>query len=782
MGNIAGYGLYKLGGSGGGGGTGGIYGGSGTVPTATIATLTDYLRFDGGYLIYDRAGASDVFNQMRRGTSLKISDKLVSGGGARSMRDSGGSDFYSISQNGLLLDRSASIGHFVAPTATLDIVGDGATDATTSLLIRNSAATESFRLTDASEATIKNNIASPLNALTLVNEASGGNHTDCGVKLQLTSNADTSYIAQYDSTSGGSNAPTMWIESPTGINYKANAVYRFGYHNFQTDNNVAFGIDRNGSSSILRSVIAGGGGTYSEFQMAYTGGDYNFIKTHASTGGKFIFGSENGGSFEYMRIAQDGEVLIGTATTDASALLNVSSTTKGFLQPVMTGAEVEAIASPATGLQAYATNAGAGDVTAAGWWGYDGTNWVQGFSGGGTTLYSGDGSIATGVQRNVTLTGTGKLQIVEVRNQGDFRVGTGDIGGRSAWSWYQNGDVAIRQFYTGNFFAGANSDPSSGSYNAGVSYQFVSAQGKITFSKDIGIGGTYGANTRLKVIGNGSTNATYTLYVENSSATASLRILDDGSVYNRGGGDAGFSTAFGGEALLAQNSGSRFNTAFGTYAGKSLTTGIHNIAIGYNPLPIATFDTYNIAIGNSSMLVASGGASQNTAIGDKTMASLTFGDRNVAVGANAGASQTSGTDAVSVGYAADGAGTYSIAIGSQAQTSITKAIMLNSSGAVRDNTVTESFAVNVGSATNVLFLGDTADSYFGGTGGFGYGTTTPDASASVDITSTTKGFLPPRMTTVQMNAISSPATGLMVYDTTTNQWMGYNGTSWVIMG
>ena len=62
------------------------------------------------------------------------------------------------------------------------------------------------------------------------------------------------------------------------------------------------------------------------------------------------------------------------------------------------------------------------------------------------------------------------------------------------------------------------------------------------------------------------------------------------------------------------------------------------------------------------------------------------------------------------------------------------------------------------------------------------GAATADASAILDLTSTTEGFLPPRMTTVQMNAVGSPATGLMVYDTTTNQWMGYNGTSWVILG
>lgn len=67
-------------------------------------------------------------------------------------------------------------------------------------------------------------------------------------------------------------------------------------------------------------------------------------------------------------------------------------------------------------------------------------------------------------------------------------------------------------------------------------------------------------------------------------------------------------------------------------------------------------------------------------------------------------------------------------------------------------------------------------------GRVGINTTTPNASAQLDVTSTTLGFLPPRMTTTQRNAIASPAAGLMVYNTTTSQWEGYNGTSWVILG
>lgn len=53
-----------------------------------------------------------------------------------------------------------------------------------------------------------------------------------------------------------------------------------------------------------------------------------------------------------------------------------------------------------------------------------------------------------------------------------------------------------------------------------------------------------------------------------------------------------------------------------------------------------------------------------------------------------------------------------------------------------------------------------------------------NASAIIQADSTTKGFLPPRMTTTQKNNISSPASGLVVYDTTTNKLCCYNGSTW----
>jgi hypothetical protein len=58
------------------------------------------------------------------------------------------------------------------------------------------------------------------------------------------------------------------------------------------------------------------------------------------------------------------------------------------------------------------------------------------------------------------------------------------------------------------------------------------------------------------------------------------------------------------------------------------------------------------------------------------------------------------------------------------------------------------------------------------------GTFTDVASAILNVSSTTRGFLPPRLTTTQKNAIATPATGLVIYDTTLNKLALYTGAAW----
>jgi len=61
----------------------------------------------------------------------------------------------------------------------------------------------------------------------------------------------------------------------------------------------------------------------------------------------------------------------------------------------------------------------------------------------------------------------------------------------------------------------------------------------------------------------------------------------------------------------------------------------------------------------------------------------------------------------------------------------------------------------------------------------GIGTTTPNVSAKLEISSTNSGFLPPRMTAVQRIAISTPAEGLLVYQTDDSKgYYYYTGGTW----
>ena len=60
----------------------------------------------------------------------------------------------------------------------------------------------------------------------------------------------------------------------------------------------------------------------------------------------------------------------------------------------------------------------------------------------------------------------------------------------------------------------------------------------------------------------------------------------------------------------------------------------------------------------------------------------------------------------------------------------------------------------------------------------GIGTISPNASAKVEIASATQGFLPPRMTDLQRNAIAAPAVGLVIFNTTTNCLNFYRGSDW----
>jgi hypothetical protein len=64
----------------------------------------------------------------------------------------------------------------------------------------------------------------------------------------------------------------------------------------------------------------------------------------------------------------------------------------------------------------------------------------------------------------------------------------------------------------------------------------------------------------------------------------------------------------------------------------------------------------------------------------------------------------------------------------------------------------------------------------------GINTTVPHASAELDVTSSSRGLLLPRLTTTAINTLTATASeGLIVFNTTTKQFWGFNGTNWQVV-
>ena len=101
-----------------------------------------------------------------------------------------------------------------------------------------------------------------------------------------------------------------------------------------------------------------------------------------------------------------------------------------------------------------------------------------------------------------------------------------------------------------------------------------------------------------------------------------------------------------------------------------------------------------------------------------------------------------------------------------------------SSSVLSSGTLANGLIVRTATTAPIIFATNVTERMrLDSSGSLGIGATSVNASAITQIDSTTKGFLPPRMTTVQKLAISTPAAGLMVYDTTLNKLCVFT-TAW----
>ena len=178
----------------------------------------------------------------------------------------------------------------------------------------------------------------------------------------------------------------------------------------------------------------------------------------------------------------------------------------------------------------------------------------------------------------------------------------------------------------------------------------------------------------------------------------------------------------------------------------TVASGLGSIAIGYGPYAIGNYST---AMGYGT--IASGESS--TAMGTNTTAS-------------GGGSLATGLGTKSKSFAETVVGIYNDST--------------NAANPTGFNPLNRLFQIGNGTADNARSNAMTVLA----NGAVAIGTATPAASALVDVSSTTKGFLPPRMTVAQRIAISNPVPGLMIWCSncgTTGELNVYNGTAWTNM-
>lgn len=246
---------------------------------------------------------------------------------------------------------------------------------------------------------------------------------------------------------------------------------------------------------------------------------------------------------------------------------------------------------------------------------------------------------------------------------------------------------------------------------------------------------------KLEIRGSGSTSATTALLVQNSAGNNALQITDDRIVKVYNGLD------LSGWYMYAN--GTSNASVFGGTSWIWDTTGggVHTFRTTGNIERFRITDNGNALIGTTTdagyKLDVNGTARVSGALTVSGNQILFSGSTT-----NTYITQNIGT----------GIGNFSAATCVQFQVNTFPKIIVRDTGSSRAST---------------LIVGDNVAT-----------TESAHSSALLEVRSSSsyiKGFLPPRMTTTEKNAIASPAAGLMVYDNTLNRPCFYNGTSWITL-
>lgn len=361
---------------------------------------------------------------------------------------------------------------------------------------------------------------------------------------------------------------------------------------------------------------------------------------------------------------------IGTATPNSSAMLEVSSTTKGLLVPRMTKVQKSAIASPATGLLIWQTDG------------------IPGFYYNGGMPESPDWyMIGTADENQWKLTGNADINANEhflgttTKQPLRFRINNIWAGSIDSAEGTYIGFNAGKNNVVGNVAFGDNAlatNETSGGLTAIGRYALEKNRGGNS-NTALGV-----LTLRENITGSWNTAIGSQSMVNNTTGSENVAIGQFSLYNNKGdnnvavgiytlGVNEGFNNVGIGNSALRFNTSGSWNIGIGTSALRNTTTGISNVGIGISALNANDTGSSNVAVG--SFALNDNKVDNNTALGARSLSDNTFGSHNTAVGADALGNNTTGDYNSAIGFDAgkgNFTGNYNTYLGYNTSTSSTR--------------------------------------------------------------------------------------------------------------
>ena len=483
-------------------------------------------------------------------------------------------------------------------------------------------------------------------------------------------------------------------------------------------------------------------------------------------------------SFVRIAMAQTG---IGTTNPHASAKLDITSTNKGFLPPrvSLTGiGDATTISSPATGLLVYCK----GDAgLAAGYYYWNGSAWATIATAGGS------GSFAASFLR-----GSRSIsQSISVGGPVIFTQ-TDNISGQDISLNTTTGKITLTAGNTYRLIASvpnfSGSRPSFTWYNETTGANIGSAVNAFN-PNDAAGNGAFGGIAEVIITPNVNTVVYLKLVsVGNSTSTGSISTFPNGDFLGGNGNPWFEAQVISGNAPVT---GQSVDYVSVQSSGQTVVTGntikFQNTLAGNIPYN-STTGNFTLTAGKTYRLTAYATLDVSSSAG----AEIDFVWKN-------GAGDKIGNYAIlfseNSNLNASGQGVADIIYTPSTNTTVSVYVEYVAGTIALRGGYTNAIITQIGSSAIVNPWVLSGNDVYNITGEVGIGTNTPDASAILDVSSTSKGLLPPRVALTSKNEtstpIASPATGLVVYNIATAGsgdnivipgLYNFNGTEWTRMG